>query len=48
MTDLQCIFSEVERTQSSNFHGDGYTDCIILRNTKTTQKPAYKITQIFQ
>jgi len=35
ITDMQCIFSEEE------LHGDGYTDCIILRNKKTTQKPAY-------
>ena len=41
ITDIQCIFSEVERAHSSDFHGDEYTDCFILRNTKTTQKPAY-------
>jgi hypothetical protein len=41
ITDIQCIFSEVKRAYSSEFHGVGYTDCIILCNTKTTQKPAY-------
>ena len=41
VTDIQCIFFEVERAHSINFHGIVYTDCIILRNTKTTKKPAY-------
>jgi hypothetical protein len=41
ITDIQCIFSEVEWAHSSDFHGVGYTNCIILLNTKTTQKPAH-------
>ena len=41
ITDIQCIFSEIETGHSLDFHGDGYRDCIILRNTKTTQKPIY-------
>lgn len=48
IADIRCIFSEVERARSSDFHDVGYTDDIPLRNTKKPRNLHIQIIQMFQ